>query len=55
MYQRPFDQTIQAARTYLFEVDPEMQVRFVGVAGQNSSIVADAGAPFEVPEITALS
>ena len=55
MYQRPFDQTIQAARTYLFEVDPEMQVRFVGVAGQNSSIVADTGAPFEVPEITALS
>ena len=55
MYQRPFDQIIQASRTYLFEVDPEMQVRFVGVAGQNSSIVADAGAPFEVPEITALS
>lgn len=55
MYQRPFDQTIQAARTYLFEVDPEMQVRFVGVAGENSSIAADAGVPFEVPEITALS
>ena len=58
MYQRPFDQIIQASRTYLFEVDPEMQVRFVGVAGHSSS-VADAGAaadglPFEVPEITAL-
>ena len=58
MYQRPFDHTIQASRTYLFEVDPEMQVRFVGVAGHSSS-VADAGAaadglPFEVPEITAL-
>jgi predicted secreted protein len=57
MYQRPFDQTIQASRTYLFEVDPEMQVRFVGVAGHNDDIMAaaDAGVPFEVPEITALS
>ncbi len=59
MYERPFDHTIQASRTYLFEVDPEMQVRFVGVAGHSGS-VADAGAaadglPFEVPEITALS
>ena len=58
MYQRPFDHTIQASRTYLFEVDPERQIRFVGVTGHSSS-VADAGAaadslPFEVPEITAL-
>ena len=57
MYQRPFDQTIQASRTYLFEVDPEMQVRFVGVVGHSSDMMAaaDAGVPFEVPEITALS
>ena len=59
MYQRPFDQTIQASRTYLFEVDPEMQVRFVGIAGHNGAAMASAdaetGVPFEVPEITALS
>ena len=57
MYQRPFDQIIQASRTYLFEVDPEMQVRFVGVAGHNDDVMAaaDAGVPFEAPEITALS
>ena len=53
-YERPFQHNSEASRTYLFEVDPDMQIRFVGVTGHNSGVM-EHGAPFEIPEITSLT
>ncbi len=52
-YERSWEHNSEASRSYLFEVGPDMQIRFVGVTGHDAQGVS-GDVPFEVPQICSI-